>query len=51
MNVRGAVWEILGAIFILAVVSLLVRPKSLGPAIVADVGQAFANVITFAVSS
>lgn len=43
--------DILGLIFILAVIYLLVRPGSLGPDVIGTLGSALANVVTFAVSS
>lgn len=48
---KAAAWDILGLVFILAVVSLLVRPKSLGPDVIQAFGSALTNVVTFAVSS
>jgi hypothetical protein len=48
---KADVWEIVGAIFVLAIIYLLVRPQSLGPSVIEGMGSALANVITFAVSS
>ena len=47
---RGS-WEIITAIFVLAIVYLLVKPSSLGPTLIETMGSALANVVTFAVSS
>lgn len=43
--------EILTAVFVLAVIYLLVRPSSLGPQVIQEMGGALANLTTFAVSS
>lgn len=48
---KSSLGEILGLIFILAVITMLVRPNSLGPKLVSTAGQALSDVITFAVSS
>jgi hypothetical protein len=43
--------EVLAAVFALAVISLLVRPSSLGPSLVKTSGEALTAVVQFAVSS
>lgn len=48
---KAQAWEIIGLIFVLAVIYVLVRPNSLGPSVIEGMGSALANVITFAVSS
>lgn len=48
---KKGVWEVLTWIFVLAVISLLVRPSSLGPGVVTELGSALTNVVAFAVSS
>jgi hypothetical protein len=45
------VGEILGLVFVLAVIALLVRPNSLGPNFVRAAGDGLSAVISFAVSS
>jgi hypothetical protein len=48
---KSNVWEVLTWIFVLAVIYLLVRPSSLGPAVVGTMGGALTNLVSFAVSS
>lgn len=43
--------EILAMVFVLAIISLLVRPASLGPQLVATSGTALTELVRFAVSS
>lgn len=47
---KGAVSEVLGAVFLLALVLLLVRPSSYAPAFVKAFGSALTEVVTFAVT-
>lgn len=50
MNKTG--WsDVFAAIFLLAIVSLLVRPASLGPSLVQSSGTALTSLVQFAVSS
>ena len=44
------IWEILTAVFYLAVVYLLVRPGSLASQVIADAGNAMAHLVTYAVT-
>jgi hypothetical protein len=47
--VKGHDWgDVLGLVFVLAVVFVMVRPSSKAPLIIATLGQAFASVISFA---
>lgn len=43
------IWEILTAVFALAVVYLLVRPGSLASQVIADSGRALTNLVSYAV--
>jgi hypothetical protein len=47
---KQGVWEILGLIFILAAISVMVRPKSKGPGFVTLFGEGLSSVIQFAAS-
>jgi hypothetical protein len=47
---KGVVAEVLGAVFLLAVISLLVRPNSLAPAFIKGFGDAMTEIVKFAVS-
>lgn len=47
----GSWGDVFAWIFILAVISLLVRPSSLGPDLVTTSGEALTAVVEFAVSS
>lgn len=47
---KGAAGEILGAVFVLALVMLLVRPDSLAPSFIKVFGDALTEVTKFAVS-
>ena len=47
---KGAVSEVLGAVFLLALIGLLVRPNSYAPAFVKAFGDAMTEVVKFAVS-
>lgn len=48
---RGATWaDILAAVFLLALVSMLVRPSSLAPGFLKSFGEALDGLVTFAVS-
>lgn len=47
---KAAGWEIAGAVFLLALVSLLVRPNSYAPAFIKAFGEAMTEVTKFAVS-
>ena len=47
---RGAAGQILAAVFLLALVGLLVRPGSYAPAFIKAFGDAMTNVIEYAVS-
>lgn len=50
MNKTG--WsEVFAAVFVLAIISLLVRPASLGPSLVQTSGTALTALVQFAVSS
>lgn len=50
MKGRGPVWEILGAVFLLAFLLLLVRPNSLAPKFISAFGSAMTEVVKFAVT-
>ena len=47
---RAAVGDIAAAVFLLALVALLVRPNSLAPAFVKEVGGALDALVKYAVS-
>lgn len=47
---RGAVGDVLGAVFLLALVMLLVRPTSYAPSFIKAFGDAMTAVTAFAVS-
>lgn len=47
---KGAVPDILAAVFLLALVTLLVRPNSLAPAFLTAFGTAFDGMVTYAVA-
>lgn len=47
---RGAATQILGAVFLLALAGLLVRPGSYAPAFVKAFGDAMTKVVEYAVS-
>lgn len=46
----GAVGQVLGAVFLLALVALLVRPGSYAPQFIRAFGDAMTEVVHFAVS-
>jgi hypothetical protein len=48
---KSDVADILSAVFVLAIISLLVRPSSVGPDLVKYTGTALEAVVEFAVSS
>lgn len=48
---KSGIWEVLTWVFVLAAIYLLVRPGSLGPDVVGELGTALSNLTTFAVSS
>jgi hypothetical protein len=45
-----AVGDILAAVFLLALVVLLVRPSSLAPSFITNFGDALTGLVTFAVT-
>ncbi len=47
---KGPIGEILGAVFLLALVVLLVRPNSLAPDFIAAFGTAMTEVTKYAVA-
>ncbi len=47
---NGPVGQILGAVFLLALAALLVRPNSYAPAFIKAFGDAMTEVVKFAVS-
>jgi len=47
---RGVISEVLAAVFLLALVALLVRPGSFAPAFVKAFGDAMTEIVHFAVS-
>jgi hypothetical protein len=47
---RGALGEVLGAVFLLALAALLVRPGSYAPTFVKAFGDAMTEIVHFAVS-
>lgn len=42
--------DVLAAVFLLAIVTIMVRPKSLAPRIIQDMGTALGNMVHFAVA-
>lgn len=52
MRLAGADWgDVVAALFVLAVVAVLVRPGSLAPAFVHAFGDGMTGLITYAVSA
>lgn len=49
-KMKGSAGTILGAVFLLALVMLLVRPNSLAPSFIKNFSAAFNKMIKFAVS-
>ena len=47
---KMAIGDIIAAIFLLAIVAILVRPSSLAPAFLNTFGEAIHGLVTFAVS-
>ncbi len=47
---KGVVGDVLAAVFLLALVTLLVRPSSLAPSFLSTFGEAMDALVTFAVS-
>lgn len=43
-------WELFAVVFVIAALSILVRPSSNGPAFVADTTSALAQLITYSVA-
>ena len=50
MMAKSAWVDVFAGIFLLAIVTILVRPNSLAPRIIQDFGTALDNLIHFAVS-
>jgi hypothetical protein len=49
---RKSDWgDVFAVVFVLAIISLLVRPSSLGPDLVSTTGSALTALVEFAVSS
>jgi len=47
--VKGLAWEVAGGVFVVALIYVLARPASQGPALITAVTGAVSDVVTFAI--